>query len=248
MKTSTRFAFALSSAMLISAPLSTPAFAYADGPDYYRVVNVTGGQTLNLRARPGRFSNVVNKIPFNARKLGNRIEFKGQWTRIEYKGQTGWVHSKFIAEDSHNGGTIYKVVNTNSWDQLNMRKRPKISSRIVGDIPGSAQYVEECGACKGLWCPVRFNKVDGWVHKKFLAVINYPRDNRYSNNTITPDRRQDFRDRYSNEYMGLGNKGRGSFGNRDRSRQYDRRSNQRYDRRFNRRLDRRLNRKWFWFD
>jgi|GEM_PF-3261653 len=211
MKTSTKLALALTTAALLSAPQTTPAFATADGPDYYRVINVNGDSTLNLRARPGTYSRVINKIPFNARHLGNAVQSDGRWTRISYGGQTGWVHNEFLAEDYKGQTTIYKVVGINSWDRLNIRKKPKISARIISDIPGTADYVEDCGTCKGLWCPVRYNKVDGWVHKKHLAVVGYPRNNQYSGNRYNrndnydqaQNNRQDFQNRYGNEYMGL---------------------------------------------
>ena len=204
MKTSSKFALAISAATLMAAPLSAPAHATADGPDYYRVVNVHGSTTLNLRARPGTYSRVLKKIPFNARGLGNAVEMQGRWSRVNYGGSTGWVHNDFIAEDYHNGATVYKVVGLNSWDTLNIRKKPRIGSRIISEVPGSADNVEDCGLCNGIWCPVRFNNVDGWVHKKYLAVVDFPRNNQYSNY----DRQQEFRDRYANDYMGL-NRSRG---------------------------------------
>ena len=233
MKTLTKFALALTTVTLLSAPQTTPAFATADGPDYYRVINVNGDTTLNLRARPGLYSRVVRKIPFNARGLGNAIRSQGRWTRVNYGGQTGWVHNDFLAEDYKGQTTIYKVVGINSWDTLNIRKKPKISARIISDIPGNANYVEDCGTCKGVWCPVRYNNVDGWVHKKHLAVVGYPRNNQYSGNGSyqrdnydqARTNRQDFQNRYNNEYMGLRRHRRLNWFERWQNRRAIRRSN-----------------------
>ena len=232
MKTSQKFALALSTLAFMSVPLTAPAFAYADGPDHYRVVNVKGNETLNMRARPGTYTRIIHKIPFNARRLVNAIQTQGEWTRIDYAGHRGWVHNDYLAEDTTSGPTIYKVVGLESWNRLNIRKTPKIGARIISDIPGTATHVEDCGACKGVWCPVRYNNVDGWVHKRFLAVVDYPRTNQYSNNYRSREKRQNFRDRYGNEFMGLGTARRLTW--RERLR--------------NRRLNRRINRKWHWYN
>ena len=230
MKKLTSYALAISAMTVASAPLTAPAFAYADGPDHYRVVNIKGNETLNLRARPGTYTRIIAHIPFNARRLGNAIRTQGKWTRIDYAGKRGWVHNDYLAEDAHAGPTIYKVVGLENWNSLNMRKKPNIGARIISDIPGSADFIEDCGACKGVWCPVRYNKVDGWVHKRFLAVVKYPRDNRYSSNESAPNRTEDFRNRYGNEYMGLGTGRRLTWREKWR----------------NRKLNKRYNRNWFW--
>ena len=96
---------------------------------------------------------------------------------------------------------------------------PKAGSPIISSIPGSAKNIEESGICRGLWCPVRFDGIEGWVHKRFLSVVPYPdipvarinpavRDNQYSQ--YAPDPRhdrdisgRDFRQRYDDEYIGL---------------------------------------------
>ncbi len=204
MRLSIQFALALSALSFMVALPASPAFATADGPDFYRVVKVNGSATLHMRARPGKFSRSVYNLPFNARRLNNRIETRGSWALVEYDGRTGWVHTDYLAEDDGNRPTVYKVTGLESWDGLNIRKNPKAGSRIIGEVPGSADNIEDYGDCKGLWCPIRYDNVEGWVHKRFLAVVPSklnpsPGDRYYSQY----ERRRDFRDRYDNEYMGL---------------------------------------------
>ena len=203
-------------ANLASAP---NAFATADGPDHYRVVKVSGAMSLHMRSKPGKLSPTIYKLPFNARHLSNRIETRGRWALVEYKGHIGWVHMDYLAEDAPYQPTIYRVTGLENWDGLNLRKGPKAGSPIISSIPGSAKNIEESGICRGLWCPVRFDGIEGWVHKRFLSVVPYPdipvarinpavRDNQYSQ--YAPDPRhdrdisgRDFRQRYDDEYMGL---------------------------------------------
>jgi len=97
-----------------------PAFAEADGPDVYRVVGVVAGDVLNMRAEPDPHAEKVGEIPPGAdcvRNLGcqggltfaeystldadgraKRARENPRWCKVDYKGTTGWVAGRFLAE------------------------------------------------------------------------------------------------------------------------------------------------------
>ncbi len=87
---------------------SLPAFATADGPDFYAVHNVAVGDTLNVRSEPGMKAKVIGAIPHDAKQIRNLGEFDPpmvsdmvapKWCKIKYKDLEGWVGCKFLMED-----------------------------------------------------------------------------------------------------------------------------------------------------
>ena len=106
--------------LLSAAFFSAALMAEADGPDHFRVVKVTEGDVLNLRAEPAATARKVGEIPPNASCLRNldcrggltlkefstlnpeqRAERERQnprWCKVEYRGMTGWVAGQFLAE------------------------------------------------------------------------------------------------------------------------------------------------------
>ena len=96
--------------------------AAADGPDHFRVTSVAANDVLNLRAAPDPKAAKVGVIPSNAncvRNLGcrgglsfqeyttlspaqqkERLRQHPRWCRVEYRGVTGWVAGRFLAEGS----------------------------------------------------------------------------------------------------------------------------------------------------
>ena len=88
---------------------SLPAFATADGPDFYAVRNVAAGDTLNVRSEPGMKAKVIAKIPCDAKRIENMGDTSPPrvsdmsvptWCKIRYQGVEGWVGCKFLMEDS----------------------------------------------------------------------------------------------------------------------------------------------------
>jgi uncharacterized protein YraI len=94
--------------------------ATADGPDFHRVRGVATSDALNVRMEPDATSRKVGAIPPGAncvRNLGcqgglscqefmallaakrkQRERENPRWCRIEYRGLTGWVAGRYLAE------------------------------------------------------------------------------------------------------------------------------------------------------
>jgi hypothetical protein len=107
------------SALLVLS-LFRPAQAEADGPDFYRVQGAPSGQPLSLRADPDPISSPIGVIPVDASCLRNlgcqgglsieeftslseqerrrRQEANPRWCKVEYRGATGWVDGRYLAE------------------------------------------------------------------------------------------------------------------------------------------------------
>lgn len=105
---------------LLLAVFCNNADADADGPDYWRVVGVEDGDSLNIRSEPNPRSAKVGAIPPNGRCIANRgcqgglsfeqyttlskseqaerLRENPRWCQIHYQGLTGWVAGRYLAE------------------------------------------------------------------------------------------------------------------------------------------------------
>lgn len=94
--------------------------AEADGPDFYAVRDVARGDVLNIRAEPSPHARKIGEIPPDGtciRNLGckgglslqeltelspaeqeRRRHQNPRWCKVEYRGITGWVAGRYLAE------------------------------------------------------------------------------------------------------------------------------------------------------
>ena len=111
-------AFLKHAAVLVLLALPAPLTANADGPDYYRVVNVAPDDVLNIRASNSATSSKVGEIPHDGDGIRNMgcagglsyseweaatqadrdAAARRRWCQISYDGVTGWVAGRFLAE------------------------------------------------------------------------------------------------------------------------------------------------------
>lgn len=94
--------------------------ADSDGPDYFRVIGVAKHDTLNMRAQPNARTPKVGEIPPDSTCIQNlgcqggltfqeftelspaarkkRERENPRWCKVEYRGVTGWVAGRYLAE------------------------------------------------------------------------------------------------------------------------------------------------------
>ena len=64
---------------------------------------------------------------------------------------------------------LFRVVNVDMDDVLNVREGPSADHTIVGTIVPQATGVRLTGPCLSFWCPVSHRGVAGWVNSMYLA-------------------------------------------------------------------------------
>lgn len=64
----------------------------------------------------------------------------------------------------------FSVVRVAHDDVLNVRVGPSEYHQRVGALPPNGRGVRIIGACRGLWCPVRYGRLSGWVNSYYLAA------------------------------------------------------------------------------
>ena len=134
------------------------------------VINVPAGDVLNMRSRPTSRSSIVRGIPRRACNVRLRGRYSGNWGRVTYRGQTGWVNMRFIDEggDGDNSPPVSARYCVNApGDFLNFRFGPGTGY----DIVGSANH-GWCGmtriARSGRWWKMRTHEFDGWVNSRYV--------------------------------------------------------------------------------
>lgn len=104
--------------IILTLVFAEPAFACADGPDTFRVVDVTSNDVLNVRSGPALGFSIIGELPYNAVGVKNidsvpvntcdgeanlnRYERSNFWTKISWKKSDnfvfGWVKSMYLSE------------------------------------------------------------------------------------------------------------------------------------------------------
>ncbi len=110
-------------AVLLAVACPVAAHAEADGPDFYRIKGVAAGDTLAIRSAPSPRAAKLGDIPPDGtciRNLGckgglslqeftelsqaeqaRRLKRNTRWCQVEYRGLTGWVAGRYLAEGGY---------------------------------------------------------------------------------------------------------------------------------------------------
>jgi uncharacterized protein YraI len=111
-----------------------------------RYVNSADG--VNLRSGPGTSYSVVSTIPHNAEV--RVIRHSGAWTEVEYRGNRGYVSSRYLSEQRTSGSQN----NRTSQQQTTSNNRNNSSSG--SSATGSSDYTTALGLRGGLTSGITF--------------------------------------------------------------------------------------------
>lgn len=136
----------------------------------FRVVRVSGGDVLNMRAAPLATARIVRSLSFNSRGLADLGKTSGAWRYVRYRGSRGWVHGYYIQGDDPGEKTHYSIMSGDGGGGAAIRSWPSTLSRKIGSIPLTETGVGSAGPCTRRWCRVSYNGIKGWVLRRHLAV------------------------------------------------------------------------------
>lgn len=63
---------------------------------WLKVVSVESNDALSMRSSPSRQSPILLSIPYDEKNI-IKLEEKGKWFRVSYRGLQGWAYSKYLA-------------------------------------------------------------------------------------------------------------------------------------------------------
>jgi hypothetical protein len=157
---------------------AAPAQADIQGNDRFRVVGLSGNQTLKLMAGPARWSGVTVEVPFDARDLRATGVRQGIWVQLSFRGDngydyTGWAETQYLAADGYGQPTVYRVVNVPRRGGVPLMDMNGYGVRTY--VAGGRTVLPACGPCQNGYCQVRYNTrrgtLEGLVDQANLAVM-----------------------------------------------------------------------------
>ena len=93
------------------------------------------------------------------------------WYKVEYKGSTAWISSKYSKTYSSSTatGTIYGV------GKSNIRSKASLNGKILGTLPKGAEAThvgnETATDSRGVtWYKIKYNGITGWVSSKYTTL------------------------------------------------------------------------------
>jgi uncharacterized protein len=129
-------------AALVSVPVF--AFAQAEGPEYFRVIELKKEDSVKLRVKPNADAKVVGRIPKSTDGVKNhgckaglspkqwekasaarkKEDQRTSWCEVEFKDAKGWVMRRFLADGSGQKGE--PLESTQPAEQQQASPPPKI--------------------------------------------------------------------------------------------------------------------------
>lgn len=158
-----------------SSPVAPPTMREPAPRKLFRVVDTVSEGILNMRTAPGTGNPVVIAIPAGTSGLTvgrcRRADDGGTspWCEVQWRGYSGWVSGRFIAETEARARRTFRVLPDVSQGILNIRSGPGTRFGLVASIPAGASDVM-VGSCRTPdeggrtpWCDVQWRGRSGWA-------------------------------------------------------------------------------------
>ena len=126
-----------------------------------KVVNVNS--YVNLRQSPSTQSESLMQIPRDA-VVEYSGEQDGDFLKVSYEGNTGYVHGKYLEETSDAPAMLTVV---NCQQSVTLRAEPSRSAAALADVPLGAE-VEDGGITEGEFRKVIYQGKEGYVLETYL--------------------------------------------------------------------------------
>ncbi len=142
--------------------------AFADETTYPYSASITAD--ANLRRSPSSAeSNIIARIPKGA--VVNVTGASGNFLRITYDGQTGYIFKQYTEKVTSTSGDIaygypYQTVTTAS---VNLRSTRSTSSKRLASIPKGASIT--ISSVSGDWAQVTYDSQTGYCMTKYLRLL-----------------------------------------------------------------------------
>lgn len=117
----------------------------------------------NVRKSPSTDGELLGKVDLGVelKKLGT----EGDWTKVKFQGETGYVKSEFVKEVSTKSdkGTV------KTKDICNVRKSASTDGKLLGKVDAGVK-LEKLGT-KGDWTKVKFQGKTGYIKSDLLKTV-----------------------------------------------------------------------------
>lgn len=136
----------------------------------YVIAGVAAGSTLELREAPADGARIIGVVPHDADELEALGPDAGKWRRVRYRGVSGWILGRHLAETGA-PGKRFRIAGVSMLESAPVREYPDANAGVVGSLPAYASGIVAIGACDGAWCHVRYLGLVGWVERRLLEPL-----------------------------------------------------------------------------
>lgn len=141
---------------------------------------VTVNGDMNVRNGPGTNYAVIGPATYGQEYDITGQSEDGEWWRIEYNGQTGWIFAPFVeAAGAENVATVGSVevpaqggavVTVNG--EINVREGPGTTYEVAGAATLGQEFPVTGKNADGDWWQIDFNGQTGWLYAPFVTAAN----------------------------------------------------------------------------
>ncbi len=118
---------------------------------------VNAKNKLNVRNAPNG-DKIIGSLKRNTYVKG---EFIGYWVKIDFEGQTGYIHKSYLSKDKLDE-TMEGYINAKN--KLNVRDNP-VNGKIVGSLSRGKKVK---GTLEDGWIKIKYNNNDAYIHSSFV--------------------------------------------------------------------------------
>ena len=123
-------------------------------------------QTIcNVRKSPSTDGELLGKVDIGVELKKHGTE--GDWTKVKFQGETGYVKSEFVKEVSSKSGSGKGTVKTK--DICNVRKTASTDGELLGKVDAGVK-LKKLGT-KGEWTKVKFQGKTGYIKSDLLKTV-----------------------------------------------------------------------------
>ncbi len=126
-------------------------------------------RTLYVHNEPAPFSPIIGKVAAGKQFSILERDFTGNWWRISYDGQPGWVSDPFAAANIPDAPVSIPVAMIDR--RVNVRSGPGASNPIIGVAVAGQQYLITGKNQAGDWWQIDKHGQTGWVFGELVTPV-----------------------------------------------------------------------------
>jgi hypothetical protein len=171
----------------VDLPTAAPAPQQAAAPSATKPAQAETREvqpTERLRAPPPASDPTPSPAPTVVKQAASTVEAQrasAQVNQLQMKARADDVSNaapppparpvtRRLASSSDVRVPTFSVTRVAQDDVLNVRAGPSQYHQRVGALPPNGSGISIIGPCRGLWCPIRYGRLKGWVNSYYLAA------------------------------------------------------------------------------
>ena len=127
-------------------------------------------RTMSVHNEPASFSPIIGKVDAGMQFSIMERDFTGNWWRISYGGQPGWVSDRLVAANIPDAPLAVPVAMIDR--RVNVRSGPGTGNRVIGVAVPGQQFLITGRNVEGDWWQIDDNGQPGWVFGELVTPVD----------------------------------------------------------------------------